>query len=367
MFPTSPGRSRLRFPAMLLAGLTLLVALWLGFVRLGWRVLIAHPALLIAHGPLMVSGFLGTLISVERAVALGWRPAYLIPLLSGLSALVAIVGPTSPAGALLAVLSSAGLVAISALIARRQPALHTVSMALGAASWLAGNTLRLAGWPIHQIVVWWVGFLVLTIAGERLELSRVLRPGRASQAAFGLAAGLYLVGSVASLFAPDTGYRVAGAGLVATAIWMLRHDIARRTVRKVGLTRFIAACLLSGYAWLLVGGVLWIGYGPQVAGLLYDAMLHAVFLGFVFAVIFGHAPIILPAVLGAEIDYRPLFYAHLALLNASLVLRVGGDLLRWLPGRLWGGLLNIVALLLFLLLTAAAFRRAPRPGLGSAG
>ena len=70
--------------------------------------------------------------------------------------------------------------------------------------------------------------------------------------------------------------------------------------------------------------------------------------------IFGHAPVIVPAVLGVQVPYSPLFYVHLALLHLSLVLRVAGDLLFWLPMRRWGGLLNEVAVLLFLLVTAVA-------------
>lgn len=44
---------------------------WLGLVRLGWNLRLPSPDSLILHGPLMVCGFLGTLIGLERAVALG--------------------------------------------------------------------------------------------------------------------------------------------------------------------------------------------------------------------------------------------------------------------------------------------------------
>ena len=69
--------------------------------------------------------------------------------------------------------------------------------------------------------------------------------------------------------------------------------------------------------------------------------------------IFGHAPIILPAVLRIALPYRPSFYAHLILLHASLVLRIASDLAAWPPGRMWGGLLNVVAVLLFIVSTAS--------------
>jgi hypothetical protein len=73
--------------------------------------------------------------------------------------------------------------------------------------------------------------------------------------------------------------------------------------------------------------------------------------------IFGHAPIIFPAVLGKPISFRITFYGHLALLHLSLSLRVIGDLAPWSQGRLWGGLLNAAVLLLFLANTGYAALR----------
>jgi len=98
--------------------------------------------------------------------------------------------------------------------------------------------------------------------------------------------------------------------------------------------------------------VLALRFGLLVAGPHYDAMLHSLLLGFVFSMIFGHAPIIFPAVLGMPISFQPAFYVHLTLLHASLLLRIVGDLASWVPGRQWGGLLNVLVVLLFLGTTA---------------
>jgi hypothetical protein len=244
------------------------------------------------------------------------------------------------------------------LIIRRQPALFTATMGLGALVWLVGNALWLAGRPIYRVVLWWAGFLVLTIVGERLELSRLLRLSRASRAGFLLATGLFVAGVILTEGDLNLGTRLAGAGMLALTVWLLRYDVARRTVRQTGLPRFIGVCLLSGYVWLGVSGLLALRFGGMVAGPRYDATLHALFLGFVFAMIFGHAPIIFPAVLGAPIAFRPAFYAHLALLHLSLVLRVIGDLVPWSPGREWGGLLNVGGILLFLANTVYSARTA---------
>jgi hypothetical protein len=354
------GAARVPIPAPALAlpaALALLAGLYAGLVRIGWAIPAVPAGLPADHGPLMIGGFLGTLITLERAVALGRRSGFVYPALAALGAL-AVLAAGGVSGPVLIAAASGGLVGMSAAITRRQPALHHIALTLGAASWLGGNALWAAGWPVYRVVPWWVAFLVLTIAGERLELSRVLRPARASQITFGaLTAGL-LAGVALTAAAPAAGDRLTGAALVAMAAWLVRYDVTRRTVRQSGLTRFIAAAMLGGYVWLAVGGALFaLEAGRLVGGPLYDAALHAVFVGFVFSMIFGHAPIILPAVTGATVTYRPAFYAHLALLHLSLALRVAGDLAGWWAVRRWGGLLNAAAILLFLAATLFSVRR----------
>lgn len=341
-------RHLLRFPLMAMAVVALLAALWGGLLRLGWDWPIMRPTLPVAHGPLMVSGFLGTLIGLERAVALGRRWTYAGPTLTGLGALALVVGLPGAVGASLMAVGSLALAVVFAVIIRRQPGLPEITMGVGALAWLVGNSLWLSGWPIFRVVGWWAGFLVLTIAGERLELSRFLPISRADRTVFVGGVGLFTAGLVLALSVFGLGARLSGLGLLVLTFWLLRYDIARRAVRKAGLTRFVAVSLLSGYLWLGVAGLLGLRFGGLAAGLHYDAWLHAIFLGFVFAMIFGHAPIIFPAVLSVPVPFRPAFYSHLALLHLSLVLRVVGDVAAWWPGRLWGGLLNAVAVLLFL-------------------
>ena len=343
-----------RLPLLAMGMVALLTGLWAGLLRLGWDVPPLQPTWPAVHGPLMISGFLGTLISLERAVALGRRWAYTAPLLSGLGGLSLIVGFPGPVAQILIMAGSLGLVAIFAVIIRLRPALYTVTMGLGAVCWIMGNLLWLIGWPISYLVFWWAGFLLLTIAGERQELARLQHLSPAGQASFLVTLVSVLTGLIVIGSSFDIGVRLVGGGMVGLALWLGRHDIARRTVRQAGVTRFIAVCLLSGYVWLGLSGLLAVVFGGISAGPQYDAMLHAFFLGFVFAIIFGHAPIIFPAVLGARMAFRPMFYAHAILLQVTLILRLAGDVMGWGPGRQVGGLLNVVVLLLFLANTVYA-------------
>ncbi|GIX49397.1 MAG: hypothetical protein KatS3mg131_3608 [Candidatus Tectimicrobiota bacterium] len=350
-------REKVRLPLMATALLSLLAALWAGLLRLGWPLPLASTSLPAGHGPLLVGGFLGTLIGVERAVALGKAWAYGAAACSALGALALLVGlPAAP----LLTLGSAGLVAELVWLLRRQPGLAMATMALGALAWLVGNALWLWGWPLFRVVPWWLGFLVLTIAGERLELSRLLALPGSARLAFAAAVGLILLGLLLSLGQAAAGVRLLGVGLLALAVWLWRYDVARRTVRQQGLTRYIALCLLSGYAWLGLGGALALYAGAVAAGPRYDAVLHAVFVGFVFAMIFGHALVIFPAVLGRPLPYGPHFFAPLVLLHASLLLRLASDLGGWGAGRQWGGLGNALAIAGFLGLVGQAVRRGGR-------
>jgi hypothetical protein len=59
-------------------------------------------------------------------------------------------------------------------------------------------------------------------------------------------------------------------------------------------------------------------------------------------------------VTGARLDYRPIFYGHMILLHTTLIYRTYGHLAHDLTAQRWGGLLNVVAVLLFLVMTVFA-------------
>ena len=342
-----------RVPLLLLAFVSLFVGMGAGLARLGWPMPVADLAAL--HGPLMASGFFGTVISLERAVALRRRWAYGAPLLTGLAVLASIFGAPAITAPALAAAGSAVMLAASVVIYRRQQALFTLTLVLGAASWTVGNFLWLLGHPVYMVAPWWIAFLVLTIAGERLELSRFLAPSPVAKRVFTALLALLLGGVTASLAVRAAGTVALGIALAGLAAWLMRQDVARRTVKTSGLPRFIAVCLLSGYVWLAVGGIaIVLSGGLATGGTGYDAALHAVLLGFVFSMVFGHAPIIFPAVLRVAVPYAPYFYAPLALLHASLLLRLAGDWTALPHWRAWGGALNGIALLAFVLGTIAA-------------
>ena len=343
-----------RLPLLILGFISLASGVLAGLARLGWGVPLSSGQLILLHGPLMMCGFLGTVIGLERAVALGSRWAYAGPLLTGLGGAALLLGLPPYIGASAMLLGSAVLLAGTTLIMLRQRELFMVTMLLGAASWLAGNLLWLTGTAVPGVVALWMNFLILTIAGERLELSRFLPPSPGAKKIFVVILAMLMAGGILST--TDVGAVIYGAGMLSLALWLLFKDIARRTVKEKGLTRFIAVCLLSGYAWLAIGSIMLIVAG-SLTGAAYDAVLHAILIGFVFSMVFGHAPIIFPAVVRVKMPYHPTFYLPLLVLHASLLVRIAGDVLMLAELRNLGGLLNAVALVLFILSTVSSVVR----------
>ena len=138
------------FPLLVLAIFALLAAMWAGLLRLGWNWPVLVNSLPVSHGPLMVSGFFGTLISLERAVALNRRWSYAAPLLSGLGGLFLLSGYGGLIGPWLLTLGSLGMVIIFIAVLRQRMAADTWMMAAGGLSWLVGNALWLFGEPVYQ-------------------------------------------------------------------------------------------------------------------------------------------------------------------------------------------------------------------------
>lgn len=351
-----PGVPAHRLWLLLTGGIALVLGIYAGLARGG----IEHRFLSAdLHAILMVFGFLGTLIALERAVALARPWGYLAPASS--AAGVLLLPFTATLGGVLFVTAGVMTTCTYVSLLRRHVDLHLAIMSVGALAWIAGAVLWLAGAGPIRITPLLAAFLVLTIVGERLELSRLTLPGARSIRRFVVAVAVFAVGAALAPAWRPTGLVVAGLGLLGQVLWLVRHDLARRTIRRPGLPRFAAACMLAGYAWLAVSGLLWIATGVGVTGLLlHDALVHSLFLGFVVSMVMGHAPLIVPAVLRTPLRFSQWAYLPLVLLHLSVTVRVTADLagsLWWREVALHG---NVGALVLLVVVTATTVRRGTR-------
>lgn len=349
---TSRSRAWLLVPA----GVSLVAGLDAGLLRMGVAAPVSSQALPGVHGPVMVLGFLGTLIGLERAVALrsGW--GYAAPVLLGFGGL-ALVAPFPPlVGRVLLAHGTIALVAVLAALwqRRRDDEVLVQVLAAGLATLAALLWVRVEASSVVPLLA---GFVVLTIAAERVELARIHLPRNAGGVLIALATG-YAVAATATLLDPELGSRAVGLALLALVAWLAPHDVARHTVRSPGLPRFSASAMLAGYAWLAVAGIAWSVTGAPTTPAAYDVLVHTIFLGFATSMVIAHAPVILPAVIRRPLPYRPALWLPLVVLHAGLVLRVGGDLAGMVTLARTGGVVTVAALLL-LPLTAALSAAVP--------
>ncbi len=340
---------------VMLAGASLLVGLNAGLVRLGVWAPVANGRIGDLHGPLMVLGFMGTLISLERSQALRNRLAYAAPALLGAGALVLISGVTPVLGQLLLFDGTVALVVVLAALYKRAPLPLVAAQVLGAllACLAAGLLLRA---ELPALLPLLAGFIVITIAAERAELAQLTMGPRATPTLVALSTWLALA-AMASLLWPGAGDRLFGAGALAVALWLIRDDVGRRMIRTEGLRRYNAAALLLGNLWLGVAGLTWLVVGrPETTGT-YDVVVHSTFLGFAMSMIMAHAPIIFPTVLARPLPYRPAMWLPLLLLHLGMTVRVAGALTGTIAYRI-GGVMTVASILVFAVTAITSAARA---------
>lgn len=340
------------------AATALSAGVWGGLARLG--ILAPNPGLATDHGPLMVLGFLGTVIALERAVALGRWWSWVAPAAVALGAVLLVFGAPGPALAASAV-GGGGLVVASVVAAtldHRQT--HTILMGLAAVAWPLAAVALAAGASVPATVSALAVFPVLTVLGERIELSRFGPPRPPGWRRAVVASGLVMVvGALWSFADPGIGTRLTGLGLTLGAVAGFVGDLARRTIRTAGIGRYMAAGMLAAYGWLAASGVVWALGWVAPGTTTYDPALHGVFLGFVFSMVFAHAPVIIPAVSGARLAHGAIWWLPLGLLHASLATRIAGTLTGSQGLVVAGAVANAAAVALFAAVVVTSARRHP--------
>ncbi|HNI69969.1 MAG TPA: hypothetical protein PKX56_03485 [Marmoricola sp.] len=359
----STQRQRLRIPPtifLLPGGLALLAGLDAGLLLAGLPTPVDRTDLTARHGMLMVLGFLGTLIALERAVALRQPWGLLAPGCLGLGGIALMVGAPQWLGALLLVNGCLALVVVySQLFARQRDEATAVEM-LGAVAALAGAALwfRL---DIPALLPWLVTFILFTITAERVELARLHRPPGSERTLLWLSV-VVMAGALSTLLLGEIGARLFGATVLILTLWSANGDVARKTIRLTGLPRFSAAALLLGYFWLACGSLIWLIGGTPGSISSYDAAVHTVFLGFAMSMVIAHAPVILPAVIRRPLPYHPSLWVTLFVLQIGLIIRVGigdglGNQTAWDIG-IW---ITVAALLLLPITAIALVIKRPSP------
>ncbi len=337
-----PPRALLMLPA----GLALLAGLDAALMLLDVPAPVRADRLPEVHGVLLVLGFVGTVVALERAVALRRWYGYLAPAALGLGGLLLISPAPMRAGQIALLVGAVAMTLNYVPLWQRQHDEAVAVQALGAVTATGAAALWLGGVDVATLLPWLVGFPVLTIAGERLELARIAMGPRAGAVLIGLGSAT-TAAIAATVLWPAAGTPLFGLSLLALTCWLAAHDVARRTIRAGGAVRFSAAAMLAGYVWLGLAGAVWL-LGVPDHHAAYDTVIHAVFLGFTMSMILAHAPTILPAVLRRPLPYHPVMWAPLLLLHAGLLLRIWiGDGLGVDAAWRAGGVLNVVALLLF--------------------
>lgn len=360
---------RSRMVLLIGAGLAALLGLVAALIRAD----LIHPSdrvpLADLHGGLMVYGFLGAAIGLERAVAYrsggSKKPSwgFLAPALGLLGSLLCLLSLTvsiraaAPAwvrvelfGGIPWTLSMLILTAMYLAIWHRQPSAEVLIQVLGSLVGLVGAFGWVAGLDASVLAPTWLFFLVLTIVGERVELARaVFSDIRLESGILGLSLLTVLVLPVQAM-APSVGYPLLGLSLSLLLLVMASHDVAKGTFRHGGLPGFMGTCMLSAYAWGLLAALIWMA-APVDSGTYWgDMALHALAVGFIVTMVIAHVCMIVPSVIRRPLPFHPLLWGAWALMQVGLLIRLLGAIRLYTP--LWkaGNLLNVLGILSMMLI-----------------
>lgn len=335
------------FPLLIIG---LLAGISGGWIRLGFYVWPISQAAA-HHGLLMVGGFLGSLIALERSMVMKKKGWLLVPLTSGLSVPFLLLG-WSTVGAYLLFMASLGLVVIMYFQTSKESHVHAYIIAMGAVAWMLGNFAYLYSDFVPMATGWWMAFLLFTIVGERMELSKFLPTPKWASKILYVGIALFGIGLLVPFH--RWGNTLLGLALLLIALWLFRFDMARYSVKKAGQFRYIGTSLLTGYFWLALNG--WIIGWMEDHPFYYDLYLHTFFLGFIFSMIWAHAPIILPMVFKVQVNiFHPILWVGWGLFQVTLFGRLTAALMESSEWRMVFGVLNGCAILLMFLLMGALF------------
>ncbi len=332
-----------KIPFILLVAISLVSGSLTGWFRLGFDLPVAK--VFMHHGAIMTGSFLGTVILIERIVALKKKWLYGFPVINALSALFFFLNFNDLAFICI-IIGAVGLFYIFYLINYIHSDLPHQIMWTGAAAFFIGNVHMHLFESYAYSVLWWMAFLLLTIAGERLELNRFLPVSKSKKLILVGFLGLFTVSCLIPYHLG--GQYLTGASLLLTGLWLLRYDMIWKAIKMPGIHRYSAVVLLCGYIWLLICGIF---YLTDITGFVsYDGLIHSFYLGFIFSMIFAHAPIILPGVLRVTVKpFHPVLYVMIGIFQLSLLMRVGGGLIEAMELKKWGGLVNGVVIFGFLI------------------
>jgi hypothetical protein len=339
-----------RLPFILLAVFSLIIGLLAGLQRMGW----GFPVNITSthHGGIMVGGFVGTLITLEKIIPLRKKFLFAVPLLSGASVIAFFFDFRLSVALLLA--ASGGFCMVTIIYWLKEHSLVYSMMVAGALCWFIGNVTFGAGGFYPAAVPWWMGFVLLVICSERLDLMKFLPVTPKQKLLFAAMSSAFVIGSLLTFH--GVGKYFAAVSLAGLALWLMRHDVVGINLKKQDLKKYVGVALLAGYCALLLSGVFVVLISDKPLG--YDILVHTFFIGFVFSMIFAHGPIILPGVLGISVrPYHPVFYLWLILLHTSWTIRVVADINLDMQTRKYSGLISAVAIIgYFLSIAVTTFR-----------
>ena len=272
-----------------LFALPLLVGIAAGLSRAGWdSALLPGAGLAFRHSVLLAIA-LTALASLETATRRGTLYALCATALAGSCGWM-IAAPFERGPFVLLLIATLFLLVSNVASARTRPPVVGAYTVAGSAFLFVGNVLLFPDMPSHVVTSWWLGATLFYTLGLHIEKGDLF-PDRRERLLLYVLIGLALIGAVLKNYALGAefgdpysvtpllrwgGDRLLGFVMGAAAIWLLARDASDSWQRL---------CAIGGGLFLALAGGLALYTGEILAGPLYEAIVHAFFVGFAVSLV----------------------------------------------------------------------------------
>jgi hypothetical protein len=345
---------------MVLGALCFLMAVVLGI----WRIAITRgfllppiPEWIPVHGHIMIGGFLAALIIFERMIALRIHGLIWVPYVYVFSSL--FLQTQAPMVRLLHLIALVGWIlhrwmSYKTFHRWEKPVVESIAFIVLSFALLSSGGLSAR----IEVGLSALAFPIAVIAIERLELSMQFKKTGARIVLFGLIGWCVLW--IVSTWRGIPNLSAMGIVTLILTCFLAFYDLSLRTRTSKSahnLHGFLKLALIFAYLWLFAGSIVMVFWFTISGAILKDILFHLFGLGFIFTMILGHAPLILPAALGKMPPNKAPLIPFL-IFQAATLIRIVGDFALMQSVLLWqwtGWITGVVSALAFFIYLVTLF------------
>ncbi|MDR8389982.1 hypothetical protein NC796_02450 [Aliifodinibius sp. S!AR15-10] len=294
-------------------------SLFVGLVFYQLELLLYGSVRLRADIILMINLGVGVLVSLRNSLTLNESWTWLAPLFMVFS-IILILLDYSILGKYLSVVASIFLFFVATRKFQSEVRLGTLIYVLSSFSLFIGNVLFKEELPLNEIIVWWIGFSILSVCAEELLSDRYSRY-KNRQPFLAILVFMWLSGAALTHILHTSGWVIVFYILLIQALYLLKKELQ---TDGIGLYSYSSLFSMASYFWLAISSISGL-YFKYPGNTDFEAVwIEMIFLGFVLNTLVAFWNRWYPTSKGQRVSFSEYLLIPFVLFQVSLIANVIG-------------------------------------------